>query len=109
MDFARYILETYSHPITMTEKRINMGYSEEECKLSEFEMRRLKSGTNKGNIKVTDTVTDKVWYFFNTKDAELMKMFSLWAVTKAIKSGKTTGGYRTSKYPNPCKIERLNQ
>jgi len=107
MDLARYILDVYKHEIGTTEKRINAGYTEEECKLSEFEIRRLKSGTNKGNVKVTDTITGKVWYFFNTKDEELMKMFSLWAINKAIKHGNLTGGYNNSKYPNPCKIERL--
>lgn len=40
-DFARYILDQYGFPITMTTKRISQGKTEEQCKLTEFEMRRM--------------------------------------------------------------------
>lgn len=52
-------------------------------------------------------MTGEVFTFFNTKDAELLKMFGLDTVTKGIKSGKQIGGKR-SKYPNPCIIERIS-
>ena len=38
-DFARYILDEYGLPITMTTKRISQGKTEEQCKLSESKMR----------------------------------------------------------------------
>ena len=66
----------------------------------------MKSGTNKGKIKVTDIVTGKVFYFFNTKDRELSKMFGLSTINEGIKTKKPVGGKR-SKYPHPCLIERV--
>ena len=72
----------------MTEKRISEGKTEEECKLTENEMRVLKSGTNKGKIKVTDCKTGQVFVFKNTKDKGLLKMFSGDTITKYIKTGE---------------------
>ena len=60
-DFARYIELNYNIPTTTTEKRISDGAKETDCIIPEKEYRSLKSGTNKGNIKVTDTVTGEVF------------------------------------------------
>ena len=106
-DFARYIELNYNIPTTTTEKRISDGAKETDCIIPEKKYRSLKSGSNKGNIKVTDTVTGDVFTFFNTKDTELLKMFGLKTITKGIKSGKPIGGKR-SKYHNPCIIERIS-
>lgn len=106
-DFARYIELNYNIPTTTTEKRISDGAKETDCIIPEKEYRSLKSGTNKGNIKVTDTVTGEVFTFFNTKDTKLLKMFGLVTITKGIKSGKPIGGKR-SRYHNPCIIERIS-
>lgn len=105
-DLADYILNEYDIPITTTLKRLTEGYNESDCIIKESEFRSLKSGTNKGKIKVTDTVTGEVFYFFNTKDKELAKMFGLSTVTKGIKTGLPVGGKRSS-YCNPCLIERI--
>lgn len=48
-DFAKYIKSQYGMPITMTEKRIYLGKTENECKLSEHQMRSQNSKWN--NIK----------------------------------------------------------
>lgn len=111
-EFARYIESEYGLPITMTEKRISEGKTQEECKLSEHEMRSLKSGTNKGKIKVTDCKTGEVFIFSNTKDKELLKMFSGDTITKYLKSGEIVIRKREqkkgkSKYRIDCKIERI--
>lgn len=106
-DFARYIELNYNIPTTTTEKRISNGTKETDCIIPEKEYRSLKSGTNKGNIKVTDTITGEVFMFFNTKDAKLLKMFGLSSITKGIKSGLPIGGKR-SRYRNPCIIERIS-
>ena len=87
-EFARYIETEYGLPITMTKSRILEGKTEEECKLSEYEMRSLKSGTNQGQIKVTDCETGEVFIFKNTKDKKLLKMFSRDTITKYLKSGE---------------------
>lgn len=106
-DFARYIELNYNIPTTTTKKRISNGTKETDCIIPEKEYRSLKSGTNKGNIKVTDTITGEVFMFFNTKDAKLLKMFGLSSITKGIKSGLPIGGKR-SRYRNPCIIERIS-
>ena len=106
-DFARYIESNYNIPTTTTKKRISDGAKEIDCIIPEKQYRSLKSGTNKGKVKVTDTVTGEVFTFFNTKDAELLKMFGLDTITKGIKSGLPIGGKR-SKYHNPCIIERIS-
>jgi NAD-dependent SIR2 family protein deacetylase len=104
-DFARYVEAEYGLPITMTEKRIHEGKTEEECKLSESEMR--SRAYTKGMIKVTDTITGEVFYFKNTKDKKLLEMFSSTAITRCIQSGKKTGITSLSKYKNPCTIVRV--
>lgn len=105
-DFAIYIKKTYNIPIFRTEKRLSTGAKEDECTLPEYEYRKLKSGGNKGNIRVTDTVTGETFTFFNTRDIGLLKMFGSDTILKGIKSGMPIGGKR-SKYPNPCIIERI--
>ncbi len=105
-DLADYILKKYDIPITTTLKRLTKGYCESDCIIKENEFRSIKSGTNKGKIKVTDTITGDVFYFFNTKDKELAKMFGLSTITEGIKTGLPVGGKR-SRYCNPCLIERI--
>lgn len=106
-DFARYIENKYGLPVTTTEKRIQDGKTEEECKLSEHEMRKKYSGTIKGKVVVTDTVTGEVFEFNNTKDENLFKMFSLSTITRCIKTGEKTKTAKNSKYSNPCFIKRI--
>lgn len=106
-EFSRYIEKVYGLPITMTNKRIQEGKTEEECKLTEYEMRVLKSGSNKGQIKVTDTVTGEIFEFNNSSDIGLLKMFSTSAILRCIKTGDKTTITALSKYKNPCKIERI--
>lgn len=106
-DFAKYIETEYGNPITMTEKRISDGASENECIIPEKEYRSLKSGTNKGKVKVTDTVTGKVFEFKNSRDTKLLRMFSSSAITKAIQTGEPTRITKLSKYKNPCILERI--
>ena len=62
---AKYIENKYGIPITTTEKRIYDGKTEEDCKISKYECRSKWSGTFKGAIKVTDTVTGEVFIFNN--------------------------------------------
>ena len=107
-NFAIYIKGKYGNPITTTLKRINEGRTENECKIPETQMRTLRSGTNKGKIRVTDTVTKDEFEFFNTKDAELLKMFGSSSISEGIKTGLPIGGKR-SKYKNPCLIERISK
>jgi hypothetical protein len=107
MDFARYVNSKYGVETWAVEKRINNGSSEQECTLSEKDYRTLKSGTNKGKIKVTDTITKREFIFFNTKDKYLVKMFSSSAITLAIQTGNKTRITKLSKYKNPCLIERI--
>jgi len=104
-DFARYIKKEYGLPITTTEKRISEGKNEQDCKLSEREMRSI--AYTQGKIKVTDTVTGEVFEFNNTADEKLNKMFSKSAITKGIKTGEKTRITGLSKYKNPCIITRI--
>ena len=104
-DFARYIERQYGVPFTTTEKRISQGKTEEECKLSKAEMR--SKAHSKGKIKVTDTVTKQVFYFKNTNDTSLIKMFSKSTIISSIRSGRPTRITKLSKYKNPCIIERI--
>lgn len=106
-DLAKFINRNYNIPITTTEKRINEGANEKECTITEKEYRIIKSGTNKGQIKVTDTITKKVYVFRNTCDTRLGKMISAEAVRKGIKTGNPVGGYRNSLWKNPLMIERI--
>lgn len=105
-DFAIYIKKKYGHPITMTEKRINKGKTEEQCKLSEREMRILYSGTNKGRIKVTDTVTNKVYFFDNTSDPNISKIINKSSLLGLLKRGGVSRVTSLSKSKNPLKAER---
>jgi len=106
--FAKYVQEGYGLPYFRTVKRIQSGYSEIECTIPEKEIRSLKSGTNKGKIKVTDTITKEVFIFKNTKDAGLLKMFGSCTINYGIKTKIPVGGKR-SFYKNPCLIERLEK
>ena len=100
-EFARYIEDKYGLPVTTTEKRISEGKTLEQCKLSERQMRSI--AYTKGKIKVTDTVTNDVFEFENTRDKGLLKMFSSCAISKGIK----TGIISSRKYKNPCIIIRI--
>lgn len=104
-DFALHIESNYGHPITQTLKRLDKGYSEEDCKISESEIR--SRAYTKGAILVTNTVTGKMWTFKNTKDPQLLKMFSVSAIVKGIKSGEKTRVTSLSKYKYPCLIRRI--
>ncbi len=104
-DFARYIEVKYGLPVTMTIKRIYEGKTEEQCKMTESEMRSI--AYTKGKIKVTDTVTGEVFWFNNTNDEKLTKMFSRSAITRGIKTGEKTRITGLSKYKNPCIITRI--
>lgn len=104
-DFADYILKIYGIPLTTTKKRLSEGYTTEDCKLSKA-VARSKAHT-KGQIKVTDVTTGDVFYFNNTSDPELRKMFSTSAISRCLKTGKPSQVTRLSKYSNPCTIERI--
>ena len=104
-DFAKYIHKIYNISVEATLGRLRAGKSEEECKMSENEIRSL--ACTKGKIKVTDTVTGQTYLFKNTRDEGLLKMFSTSARDKAIKTGEATRVTKVSKYNNPCRIERI--
>lgn len=104
-DFAVYVKEKYGLPITMTIKRISAGKTEEQCKLTEREMRSI--AYTQGKVKVTDTITGEVFVFNNTSDEKLLKMFSRTALTRGIKTGEKTRITALSKYKNPCTITRI--
>lgn len=104
-EFARYIESKYRLPITMTVKRISDGKTEEQCKLTESEMRSF--AYTKGKIKVTDSITGQVFEFNNTTDSKLRKMFSTSAITRCILKGELTKITKLSKYQNPCYISRV--
>lgn len=106
-DLAKFINEKYNIPITTVEKRISKGASETDCIITESEYRTLKSGRNKGQIKVTDTVTGKKYLFINTYDKRLRKMIGAEAIRKGIETGNPVGGYRNSLWKNPLLIERI--
>jgi hypothetical protein len=107
LSFAKYIKAEYNLPITMTLKRIGKGKTEEECKLSENQMR--SNAYRQGKIIVTDTITKEVFEFSHTSSSELRKMFSPTAITNGIKTGKPTRITVLSKYKNPCIITRVNK
>lgn len=100
-EFARYIEGRYGLPFTTTKKRISEGKTLEQCKLSESQMRSI--AYTKGKIKVTDTVTNEVFEFENTRDKKLLEMFPSCAISKGIK----TGIISSRKYKNPCNIIRI--
>jgi len=104
-EFARYIESEYGLPISTTEKRIFEGKTEEQCKLNQTKTRSIAH--TKGKIKVTDTVTGKIFIFNNTKDVELLKMFSTSAITQGLKTGRKTKITKLSKYKNASTIERI--
>lgn len=106
-DFAKYINENYNIGLSCVEKRIAEGANEEECKIQEFEYRCLKSGTNKGKIKVTDTVTNQEFIFNSSNDIGLKKMFSTSAINRCLQTGEKTKITSLSKYKNPCLIVRV--
>lgn len=104
-DLARYLLKKYNVPITTTESRIKNGHSEKDCLIPENEFR--SKGNTYGKIKVIDTITKKTFFFKQSTDLELHKMFSTSAITRAIKTRTSTTITSLSKYPNPCTIERI--
>lgn len=104
-EFARYIKSEYGLPVTMTEKRISEGKIEDQCKLTESEMRSI--AYTKGKVKVTDSITGEVFEFNNTSDPKLRKMFSTSAITRCILTGELTKVTSLSKYKNPCSISRI--
>lgn len=106
-EFARYVKKKYGLPTTTTQKRISKGKPEKDCVLSDHDYRSKYSGTDKGQIKITDTVTNKVYLFKNTTDKLLKEMFSLYTIKNNIDTGKPTRITKASKYINPCIIERV--
>ncbi len=104
-EFARYIETKYRLPITMTEKRLSEGKTEEQCKLTEREMRSI--AYTKGKILVVDTVNGKQFIFNNTTDEKLLSMFSKSAISRCINTGEKTKITGLSKYKNPCTISRI--
>lgn len=98
-DFARYIEVNYGVRVQATEARIRSGKNEEDCKLSESETRSI--AYTQGEIKVSDSITGKVFVFKNSNDPELLKMFSKSAITHAIQTKKKTRVTKLSKYVNP--------
>ncbi len=104
--FARYMHKRYGLPITMTEKRIFDGKTEEQCRLTEYEMRSL--AYTQGRIEVKDTVTGEVFKFKNSMDKNLRKMFATVTITNCIKTGNKTRVTSLSKYKNPCIITRIS-
>ena len=104
-DLARHILDKYNIPITTTEKRIDKGVSEKDCTIKGSEYRSMRNTF--GKIKVTDTVTKKVYIFKNTLDERLGKMVCKGTVQKGIKTGLPVGGYRNSLWENKLLIQRI--
>lgn len=104
-EFAEYIKEEYNNPITQTYNRLLKGKSPEQCKLSEKEIR--SSAYTKGQIKLTDTITGKVYLFKNTVDAVSSKMIGYSSIIKGIKTKKPVGGYGGSLWKNPLIVERV--
>lgn len=98
-DFGRYIEDKYGVKAETVERRILVGRTEDECKLSESDMRSL--AYTMGKIVVTDTVTGQIFEFKNSSDKGLTEMFSSSAIDHAIKTGKKTRITSLSKYKNP--------
>jgi len=107
--FAKYVQEGYGLPYFGTVKRIQSGYTEVECTIPEKEIRSIKSGTNKGKIKVTDTVTQEVFIFRNSTEKKLLEMFCGTTIIRGINTKQPVGGNTNGKYKNPCLIERLDK
>lgn len=116
VNFAEYIMNKYGVPITSTEARIRAGHSEDMCKLTEREFRKIavikwnaekRGAGDSGRIRVTDTVTGHIFIFEYTRDPGLLAMFSTSAIDRAIKTGTKTRITKLSKYINPCIIERF--
>lgn len=105
IEFAEYMLKVYRIPITSTLSRLQHGKTEEECKIKEYEIRSIAH--TKGKVKVIDTKTGNVFWFKNTRDKELLKMFSTSTIARCIKTGEETRITSLSKYKNKCRIERL--
>jgi hypothetical protein len=106
-DFALYMKQTYGFPVTTTLARLTNGKTTEECKISEFDLRSI--ATSKGKIKVTDVITNEVFWFLNSSDPQLFKMFGSSTILLGIKSGKPTRITSLSKYKNPCIIARITE
>lgn len=105
ISFAEYIKDVYGNPITTTQRRLYDGKTCEDCKLPESEIRSIAQ--TKGKIKVTDIVTGEVFWFKNSNDENLKKMFSRKTITQKINSSNPTRITKLSKYKNPCIIERI--
>lgn len=105
-DFARYVEANYNIMKTTTEKRIQSGVKEIDCTLSESDYRSKFSGTDKGQIKITDCTTKEIYLFKNTTDKKLQDIFSLSTIRRKVNTGTPTRVTKASKYKNPCLIER---
>jgi len=105
LSFAEYIHNEYKIPLTAVLKRVSMGYTGEQLKLTEAEAR--SNAYTKGAIQVTNTVTNEVFHFKNTKDPGLLSMFSTATINRGIHTGKKTTITSLSKYKYPCIISRI--
>lgn len=117
---GKYAENTYGIKSATVEKRLSMGSTEIESILPENKYRKLKNGSNKGKIKVIDTITGEEFLFLNTRELASKKMFSYKVILKAIKTGKTTDKfikvvginnriYKNKSYKNPCLIKRIKK
>lgn len=106
MDFARYLSENYNISEHRTCKRIDGGYSEADCLLSEKEVRARVH--TRGEVLVTDTITGETTRYPQSSDPKLRELFSRVTITLAIKRGKPTRVTSLSKYPHPCTIQRVD-
>lgn len=108
--FALYVEQKYGVNPSTVIYRINAGYKEKDCIISENEAR--SKAYTKGQIKVTDCKTGEMFIFKNTRDKNLLKMFSSTTITEYLKTGETVIRKREqkkgqSKYRIDCKIERI--
>ena len=105
ISFAKYIESKYKIEVAAVLKRVEMGYSDNDCIRTEYDLKSSKR--SEGIIRVTNTVTNEVLKFRSYNDPELLRMFSKSTVLDLMKSGKPSKVIKSSKYQYPCIIQRL--
>ena len=103
--FASYVNCKYGISEHGVKKRIDMGHTEAECIISEFDFRSEFSNKSRGKVMVTDINSGEVKIFTSPKRVEQEMNISNEVLNRCLKTGEIRTPYKNSKNTQILKIE----
>lgn len=103
--FASYVNCKYGISEHCVKKRIDMGHSEAECIISEFDFRSEFSNKSRGKVKVTDINTGQVQIYTSPKRVEKELNIANEVLNRCLNTGEIRKPYNNSKNKQTLKFE----